>query len=439
MPDIKRQFKKKVLDERLGLGRASKAWLSFIRVVYHSGVKANEDSVAQRAAALSFFTVLYMLPMTVLLLFVLGRSMLFRGQMDRVREMLAQQFVTPAAQPLLEQLFQKLSSHLDFLGAGIMGTLGLGTLLFCGTFLLLTVERNLNELWRSPKLSGAILTRIALLWAGLTLIPLLMAWSVALSARIRGALLLRLPPFIEHYAIPYAITAACFWVLYYWVPKARVRLLPSLCAALSAAFFWEAAKIGMELYVRAVFSQSLLSKVYGSLSLLPIGLAWIYYSWLIFLLGAELSYVLQEFDAMHRSARKRWLHGESYLPLSANAALALLVHLGRHFQSGRGPVLLDSLIYDAHLNPDQVRGWVQSLEGAGIVAYTPHGGVLLAVPPDLIELDRVLKLYADSFLIPLSDAFEGSAGLLSPDLAEVGREVVGKRLDQLLVEKLKSL
>ena len=69
---------------------------------------------------------------------------------------------------------------------------------------------------------------------------------------------------------------------------------------LVATLFWEVAKYGYTAYAAKVV---VYSKIYGSLGIIPLFLLWIYYSWVVVLVGAEVAYADQSLH--QRKANQR--------------------------------------------------------------------------------------------------------------------------------------
>ncbi len=384
-----------VLSEVQG-SRPARLAQTATQVLYHVGRKSWDDHFTRRAAALSFFTLLNLFPLAALILFILSHSLLVQSNVEAIESALVEQLVTPAAQQVVMDLFDSLSKNLSVLSKGVSGVVALAVLLLLGSSLILLVERSLNEIWRSPGGSGgSFLARVALLWMGVTLLPLLVAASFALSAHFKKGM----PHFYwtAHYLLPYLVTFAAFFALYWFIPRVRLGFRAVAFSALLGAAFWEAAKQGLSAYVRVIFSQSAVEKLYGSLALFPIGMVWIYYSWVIVLFGAELAYVLHHRHRLQSEARLRQALERGFTPLSRRAAVALLMDILDAFDQGAGPVRPADLTARYQLHPEQVDRWLGALEHGGFVAKTPSGAFVSVMPAQAILVRDVARLHAIAF------------------------------------------
>ena len=70
-----------------------------------------------------------------------------------------------------------------------------------------------------------------------------------------------------------------------------------MVGAAVSALLWESLKIGFALYVRRAF---MVKTVLSGMGVVPVFLLWIYLSWMAFLLGAELAFVVHDYDGALR-------------------------------------------------------------------------------------------------------------------------------------------
>ena len=80
-------------------------------------------------------------------------------------------------------------------------------------------------------------------------------------------------------------------MLYKWIPNCNVSWLNAFSGATLAVFLFEMAKTGFTLYISYFPSYELL---YGALAAIPLLLIWIYLTWLIVLIGAEVAHFMEK-------------------------------------------------------------------------------------------------------------------------------------------------
>ena len=353
-----------ILEEVGQVSRLSSAARTSVRLFFHLGRKAWDDQVLPRAAALSFFTVLNLIPLGGLALFILSHSPVLTENLAAARQALVGQLVTPAAQRIAEDMFTTLSKNLSVLGRGTSGILTVLLLLLFSNSLMIAVERSLNEIFRSGGGRAKVFQRILLLWGGFLLMVVFLGASFALTARLSQIhpSALRL----AKYLLPFGATFTAFFFLYRIVPRTRMSLKAVIPAALAAGFLWESAKLGLSWYVRMVFAHSHVGRFYGSLGLIPIGLIWIYYAWIIILLGAELAFVLQHFDQLQADARRRATLGAGFVPLTRELAIAMAAEVLRAERVAHGPADMGDLLARYQVSPMQASRWFDALAESGV-------------------------------------------------------------------------
>lgn len=92
--------------------------------------------------------------------------------------------------------------------------------------------------------------------------------------------------------LPFLTTTIALTLLYLLVPNCYVAPRHALIGGASAAILFETVKYGFGYYVKTVPTYE---AIYGALAVLPIFLIWIYVSWVVVLLGAQLTYSLSTF------------------------------------------------------------------------------------------------------------------------------------------------
>jgi membrane protein len=273
-----------------------------------------------------------------------------------------------------------------------LGTVGLVGVLITVILLIGSVENAFNEIWGVARprswarrftdyLSVTVVFPILLLAASGVTATLA---SSEMQSRL-GAVL----PLLQ--LGRYAAVWFAFSFIYMFLPNTRVRLGPAVFGGVLAGSAWLLAQWG---YVHFQVGVAGYNAIYGTFAALPIFLVWLYLSWVIVLLGAELAHAVQRVhgESLERRAR----------PLSARdrrrLALRLAVAEAERLDAGAAPVteseLLDRL---GGLSAGQARPVLDGLDQSGVLQPVElEGGEVAHVlrhSPDRLNAAELIEAF----------------------------------------------
>ncbi len=241
--------------------------------------------VTRTAAALSFTTLLALVPLATVMLSALSVFPVFSHWGEDLQSFIYSHFV-PAAGDVIRSNIEQFS-----LQAARLTSLGLMLLLLSALFLLSTIEGVFNDLWQ-VKRGRQLLQRLLLYWALLTLGPLLMGAALSLtSSLVSGNIFHSFGPLatITSSVGPFVLEWAAFLLMYTAIPNCPVPFRSAAYGAILAAALFQIAKFGFGWFVTHFASYEI---IYGALASLPVFLLWLYLSWLVVLVGVILSVIL---------------------------------------------------------------------------------------------------------------------------------------------------
>ncbi len=240
-----------------------------------------QDRCQRVAGALSFTTLLSIVPLTAVLLAVLSLFPVFSTWMTVIQDFIYTNFV-PAAGDLVQKHLTQFATK-----AGRLTTIGLLFLIATAVMLMATIEDAFNDIWRVRN-TRKLLHRFLSYWALLTLGPILLAVSLSLTSQLIAlhsfdrAVVSALDRVLD-VVLPLLFEVGAAVLLYMVVPNAPVRWRHALAGGVFAAVLLEVAK---QLFAMLMKYFATYQLIYGALAALPIFLIWIYISWVIILLGA---------------------------------------------------------------------------------------------------------------------------------------------------------
>ncbi len=294
-----------------------------------------DDSCLLRAAALSFNTILSLVPF-----FALAFAVLKGLGVHTALESFLIRRLTAGSQEIASRII----AYIDNTKMGSLGAVGLVALIVTVIALLGNIEEAFNDIWGvretrsfgrkfSDYLSVVISAPILLLAATSITSSLqnqyLVSWL--LNTQYIGHLILSLFKLVPYVSIWVALV-----FLYYFIPNTKVRVRSALAGGLIAGVIWQVAQWG---YIHFQVGVAKYNAIYGTLSALPIFMVWIYTSWIIVLFGVEIVCAHQN--------RKTFLHDTHHANLNYASremiALALLVAAADVYYEDAPPWTCDRL------------------------------------------------------------------------------------------------
>lgn len=338
---------------------------------------------------------------------------------------LIQQFFLPmgaAAGPLTERVML----YAENVRAGVVGSVGFALLIWTllGTFK--KVEDSLNFVWHVD-VSRSFARRIAEYLGLMVIGPLLLGAVIGLSemaVRYTGTSAMNM---VVLSIAPYLIASALFGMVYALVPNTRVHWWAALAGGLAAGLAWVATG---RLFTSFVVYSTRLALVYAGLVVVIATLIWTYLGWLILLLGAQLSFYVQNPSYLRVGLKEPHLSNAEVEELT----LAIMFLAAQAHLHGTPPWTVNALASRLRVPGVLVSRAVADLEAASLLAITEHEGLLPGRDLANISLVEVLNVAHAHSLTP------AGAELAAPSVVErVCREVEASWQRQLADRTLRDL
>ncbi|RUO32388.1 virulence factor BrkB family protein [Aliidiomarina soli] len=248
------------------------------------------DKVTVTAGHLTYVTMLSLVPLMAVTVAVMASLPAFEDLRDTLQSVVLANLV-PSTSEALEEYIATFVENARQLSA-----IGVSFLFIVAIMLMSNIDKSLNRIWRITK-KRRLIVSLAVYWMILTMGPILIGLSIAASsylltltaaadAYVRGvnSLMLTLLPLIT--------TTVAFLLVYVLVPNKVVKARHAIWGALVAAVLFEFGKNGFSLYLQYFPTYE---RVYGAVATVPILIVWIYLSWNIILLGAEVTATVEDY------------------------------------------------------------------------------------------------------------------------------------------------
>lgn len=257
------------------------------------GARFERDQCTRAAAALAYTTLLALVPLLTVLFITLAAFPAFQDWQRVIEGFIFRNFVPALGDQVQEYLLQFTAKARGLQAAGLI------VLIVAVLAMLATIESTFNVIWGIRR-KRPVLLRFLVYWAVLTLGPLLIGAGMVVTSYVISLPLLSANPISHDLGLrllavfPVIATTLAFVIFFKLIPYRPVPLRHAFAGGIVASVLFELAKRGFALYVAYFPSQQ---AVYGAFATVPIFLLWIYLSWVIVLLGAEITQCLTTFTA----------------------------------------------------------------------------------------------------------------------------------------------
>ena len=275
--------------------------------------------------------------------------------------------------------------------SGALGVIGMLLLIYVAIQMLASIESTFNDIWGITR-GRNWLWRIILYWATITLGPLLIVGALVLAG---GSHLQTMKNFITHMPfvsnfifefLPFVVLWLAFTLIYLLVPNTKVRFGAALIGGIVGGSLWHLNNVFGFLYVSRVVTNS---QIYGKLGLVPVFMVGLYFSWLILLFGAQVAYAWQNRqsylqDKLVENVNQR---GREFI------ALRLMTLIGQCFQRGEPAATLLQISTELGIPTKLAQQVLQPLLAARLVTESAGAepAYLPARPLDAINAHHVLR------------------------------------------------
>jgi membrane protein len=386
------------------ISRRARAGIYFSRLAVRIVKQWVRDRCPQQAAALTYQTTLSLVPLLAL---VFAGLRLTRNLDVESRFV---DFISTQILPDMDGVVDHLQTFSDKVAVGAAGGVGLAFTLGTCFYLFYTIEGTFNAIWRvaTPR---TLMRKFMIFYPIATLVPILAGAYLYWSGKLIGS------PSAGRFFGPLLIQFLGLFLINWLVPNFRVRWFAALAGALATGFALEGLKWGFVHFAKRTLLASY-GGVYGPLALIPMMLLWIYISWWLVLLGAEIAHAIQNLGTLEAEERRR----SDDEPINGLVAAQLLALVAANFENGGRGVDRATLSREFGLSVDAIDRIAARLRSKGLLAQVAgdREGFIPGRTASRIPLDEVLAAFRSTDL-------QTAQGAVSPELQALIRDLEESR------------
>jgi membrane protein len=325
----------------------------------------DENKCSLKASALTFYTLMSIVPV-VALAFGIAKGFGFE---DKLQQQLLEKL--QGQEEVIRRVIDFAHTLLENTKGGLVAGIGVIVLFWTVIKLLGNIEASFNEIWGIEK-SRTLARKFSDYLSAMLLCPLLVIVAGSLNVAIAGKvslaagkldLIKTAAPVIQFglKLLPYVFVWLLFTFIYVFMPNTKVKITSGIVGGIVAGTLYQLAQWA---YIKFQVGIASNNAIYGGFAALPLFLIWLQMSWLIVLLGAEMSFAHQharsyefEPDCLHASYSFREL-----------LALRITQLLVQNFQRGGPPMTPDDIVARIETPVRLVQQVLDNLAACGIIS-----------------------------------------------------------------------
>lgn len=370
-----------------------------------------------RAMSLVFTTLLSLVPLLAVSFSILKAF----GVHNQIEELLLP-LLAPLG-PKGPEVTAKIVEFVENIKVGVLGSMGLVLLIYTVVSLIQKIEGAFNHIWHIGR-PRHFVQRFSEYLSIILVGPVLIFSAMGMMATVKSTALMQAILDIEFFGaaylaisefLPFFFIVIAFSFFYIFIPNTRVRLLPAIVGGVAAGLLWQFLGWG---FASFVVTSSNYSAVYSGFAILMLFMIWVYISWLILLLGSQVSFYVQYPECV-RLVKDQFRMSNQ---LKENLSLSILLLLAQAAQDRTQVWHEESLAEEFGLWPRDLEEVIEMLMDLGwvIKSQEPEAHLYLAQDPDAIELGevvRVLRQYGAHGVQNLSSELAGDMLISSIEIS----------------------
>ena len=263
-----------------------------------------------------------------------------------------------------------------------LGAYGLVFLIIAVVSLLTNVEKTFNHIWGVEGVRP-LLRRFSDYLSVILIAPVLIISAISMTSTLASNKVVQQLMSLQlvgdsilffFKVVPFIFMWLAFTGLYVFMSNIKVEWHAAFVGGIVGGTLWQLAQVG---YVHFQVGVGKYNAIYGTMAALPIFMVWLYISWVIVLLGLEVSYARQNLRANGRNLRRFQVSHNNFEQI----ALALLIILADGFSRGDPPLSHEQISRQLGIPPRLCGRIIHLLKKIGFVSEPCSTGDLPTCQP----------------------------------------------------------
>ncbi len=366
-----------------------------LRIILLAARGFSNDKVSLQASALTFYSLLSVIPIAAIV-FAIAKGF---GLDKNLEQLIIDKF--QSEQEVLNWLLQNATNAIEKTRGGYIAGIGVIILFWSAMSLLNHIESSFNHIWQirsSRPWYRKFTDYLTIMLIAPVFIILSSSITVFISTELtdymtKAPILDFFKPvisFLFRFA-PYFLSWITLTILFIIMPNAKVKFVPALISGIIAGTILQ----GIQwLYIDLQFGITKLSAIYGSFAAVPLFIIWIQTSWIVVLLGAEISFANQNISRYELESEA--LNISNY---QKRALVLMIMHMIiRNFSMGEKPISAEYIAVNLKIPVRLSRDILQDLSNANLVSIIHENEEKERLYQPALDVNRLTVSYVFSRL-----------------------------------------
>lgn len=336
-----------------------------LRIVVLAARGFTNDKVQLRASALTFYSLLSVIPVAAIA-FAIAKGFGFDQNLE---QLITKEF--QAHQEVLNWLLLNARNALQETRGGYIAGVGVIILFWSVMSLLDQIESSFNHIWQIRS-SRSWYRKFTNYLTIMLIAPVFIILSSSITVFVSNGLsdFLTRAPILDFFKpvvsflvkfTPYSLSWITLTILFIIIPNTKVKFVPALVSGIITGTILQ---LLQWLYIDLQFGITKLSAIYGSFAAIPLFIIWLQSSWIIVLLGAELSFANQNLPRYEFESEA--LNVSSY----QKRALILMIMqmITKNFSVGEKPLSAETIAGNLKIPVRLARDILQDLNNVELLS-----------------------------------------------------------------------